>query len=453
MPTAQNNRKDDMVSAMNSSLFPERPLLVSPSLASRFGLEQATLLSVLSELVRGQSGQLSQGYHWFQLTDAQLAPVVPFWNQDDISRISQSLRAQNALFLHSAPYHQSQQLIFAFNEQVQEQTQPATSQPHHTRGATPISPNWQPSHDVMQLLSQHGINAEFAQQQLPEFVNYWRESGESQRSWGSKFVQQVRKQWAFHQQQQARQQRSSQLDSHWQPSPQICEQLSRDGIPSSFINQCLARFIQYHQGAGTQHHAWDSLFYRWVGEDWDKRETPFIEKKQNAPMSADWQPAPHTLQYLRENCGVDDGFIQETVAEFVHKWLEKQAYHSEWGNLFAKHVIEQWRFVQAGIERNPTAKLITADWCPTTDCTSVLIQQAGINAQFIQDNIPEFILYWQNRGEARHSWDTVFIRHIKHLWAKRMTSGSNEGQQADHQPVSTRARSLAEDLNDTSWAV
>jgi len=51
---------------MNCSLIPERPMLVSPSLAASIGLEEATLLGMLSELARLQAGQVSQGYKWYQ---------------------------------------------------------------------------------------------------------------------------------------------------------------------------------------------------------------------------------------------------------------------------------------------------------------------------------------------------------------------------------------------------
>jgi len=457
------------VGAMNCSLIPERPMLVSPSLAASIGLEEATLLGMLSELARLQAGQVSQGYKWYQLGHEQLASALPFWSAVDISRISQSLRAQGVIHLHSAPYSQSQRLLFAFNEQAPA-AQPPINTPvqsppaNYTAGAAPIAPNWQPSREVLQLIGQHGIPEAFALGQLPEFVNFWRESGESQRSWGSKFTQQVRRQWSHHQQQQVREERACSVDSQWQPSTQIQEQLHRDGIPVSFISQCLTRFIKYHQDSGTQHHSWDSLFYRWVGDDWNKRETPFMEKKQSLPMTLDWAPPAHTLQYLRENCVVDDSFIRETVAEFIHKWMEKKAHHSEWGSIFAKHVLEQWRFVQAGIERNPTAQLISHNWQPSADCINILVQQAGVDATFINNNIAEFILYWQNRNEARHSWDTSFIGHIKHHWSKNngsMPHGSQhnlpakqgyEGQQTN-QSSRTKDRSISEQLSDHSWAL
>lgn len=442
---------------MTDSLFPERPLVVSPSLAATIGLEEATLVGVLSDLIKLQPGQLSQGYQWYQLNHEQLAEHVAFWSIQDISRISQSLRAQSIIHLHSAPYHQSQQLIFTFNEQKATQVSavPTASTETYTAGAAPISPNWQPSRDVIQLIGQHGIPEDFTQQQVAEFVNYWRESGESQRSWGSKFSQHVRRQWGHQQQQAVREERTGEIIDHWQPSQQIQDQFHTDGIPTSFVRQCLIRFIQYHKDSGTQHHSWDTLFYRWASDDWGKREHPFMDKKQNQPMTIDWQPGEHTVQYLCESCAVDEGFVRETVAEFIHKWMEKKAYHAEWGNEFAKHVLGQWRFVQAGIERNPTARLIDNHWKPSEDCISVLTQQAGIDAKFIQANIPEFVLYWKNRNEARHSWDTSFIRHIKYLWSKNNLPQSQgyEGQQGNNRPTSTRSRSLTDDLSDTSWAV
>lgn len=146
--------------AMNCSLIPERPILVSPSLAASIGLEEATLLGMLSELARLQAGQVSQGYKWYQLGHEQLDDALPFWSATDLSRISQSLRAQGVIHLHSAPYSQSLRLLFAFNEQTPAAqptiNRPAQSPPtNHTAGASPIAPNWQPSREVLQLIGQH----------------------------------------------------------------------------------------------------------------------------------------------------------------------------------------------------------------------------------------------------------------------------------------------------------
>jgi hypothetical protein len=50
-----------------SSLIPEHPLLISPSLAATIGLEEAVLLKQLSELVEHRSTISVQGYKWLDI--------------------------------------------------------------------------------------------------------------------------------------------------------------------------------------------------------------------------------------------------------------------------------------------------------------------------------------------------------------------------------------------------
>ena len=50
--------------SMTSSLVPEKPILVSPSLASTIGLEEATMLSILDDLSQHREGREREGYRW-----------------------------------------------------------------------------------------------------------------------------------------------------------------------------------------------------------------------------------------------------------------------------------------------------------------------------------------------------------------------------------------------------
>ena len=60
----------------------------------------------------------------------------------------------------------------------------------------PISPHWQPSEDVYDILRMANIDITFACEVLPEFILFWRDAGTPQRSWNTKFLQHVKYQWA-----------------------------------------------------------------------------------------------------------------------------------------------------------------------------------------------------------------------------------------------------------------
>ncbi len=454
---------------MSSSLLPEKPILISPSLAATIGLDEATLLSVLGDMTHYRQGQNNNGYIWYQVPVEQLQSMTPFWNAADLERICNSLRDKGILLLASALMQAGHNLKFAFNDRQQQATlAPQTAAPAmptaaalstapQPNRASVIPANWQPDQNTLTLLSQLNIPEHFAREQVPEFVAYWRESGQPQRTWGSKFVNHIKRKWEQHRTLLARADKAQTMSDSWAPKAETLQQLANDGIPTAFIQRQLTRFRLYYQQEGSSKNAWDMTFYSWVKEDWDKQDTPFIDKRQSSPMQAQWRPEQHTFDYLRNSYGIDPDFIDECVPEFIHKWIEKNAYHSEWGNIFAQHVIEQWRFVQAGIARNPQPEIIRSNWQPSTDCVELLVQQSGVAIDFIRQQIPEFVLYWSNRGQPMHSWDNIFIRNVKHQWAKRLQmsltqANQHAGQQNVNQSTRTKDRAVSEQLSDRSWA-
>ncbi|MFT7491051.1 MAG: hypothetical protein ACI80S_000633 [Pseudohongiellaceae bacterium] len=464
-----------------NNLFPEKPILVYPTLAASIGLEEATLLSLLDDMTRHKEGMLSQGMQWYHLSEKTLKTQISFWDARDIQRLSQRLRDLGLIHVRSAPFMQSLVIDFAFNltgagdsahaavpnHNRSQTNQNIRSQPtvrHSTpvmtgSGASIIAANWQPDSETLIGLGQLNIPEHFARDQVPEFVNYWRETGETQRSWGSKFIQHSKRQWIFHTTQMARQNRATTLPAGWQPSSDLQIQIANEGIPTTFSDKVLNKFRLYHQKSETTQLNWDMPFFSWVKDEWQKQDTPFIETKKSTSMTGNWRPNQHTLDYLNISYGIDAGFIADSVPEFIHKWTEKKAIYSEWGKVFAEHVIEQWRFVQAGVSRNPISRPIDRAWQPSDDCLEILSHQSEIDLNFIHAQLPEFILYWTNRGEARHSWDNIFLQHIKRQWAAihagsaaAKTGNNNERQQNTSGSGRTKDRTIAQQLNDTSWA-
>jgi len=77
---------------MKFSLFPEKPLLLYPSLAATIGLEESILAGVLLEVSKNLPTLINNGFEWAQIDADQLREALPFWNDVDIARISTSLR-------------------------------------------------------------------------------------------------------------------------------------------------------------------------------------------------------------------------------------------------------------------------------------------------------------------------------------------------------------------------
>lgn len=461
-----------------NSLLPEKPILLYPSLIATIGLEEAIMLSILDEMGRyatlasgsNRHSETGNQYRWFRLGAEQLRSRIPFWEDNDIQRITQRLRDLGLILLRSAPFVQSQAVEFAFNHRQQQncnrvehtattvQRGSPVAAPEGRASFTAIAPQWQPDRETLIAVSQLNIPEHFAREQVPEFVRYWCESGQTQRSWGSKFIQYVKRQWTFHATRMARRGKASSLPHNWQPGEELQAQIAAEGVPATFSQKVLKRFRCYHQTSGTTHVNWDMPFFSWVKEEWRKQDTPFIESRKSTPMYPEWQPDQHTMDYLTGiSCNIDRDFVRECVPEFIHKWTEKNAVFSEWGNVFARHVSEQWQFVQAGIKRNPEPQPINKQWRPSADCLDILQVQLGVDGDFIEARLPEFILYWANRAEPMHSWDNIFLRHIKRQWAlahpvNNTGEGNNERYQNGNESRSSRDISLEERLTDRSWA-
>ena len=59
-----------------SSLIPERPLHISPSLATTIGLEEAVLLQVLNDCMEYGEAKQQGGYQWFTLCRDKLKEAI-----------------------------------------------------------------------------------------------------------------------------------------------------------------------------------------------------------------------------------------------------------------------------------------------------------------------------------------------------------------------------------------
>lgn len=388
---------------MNCSLIPERPLLISPSLAATIGLEEATLLTLLDELAHAREPQLHQGRGWFQLAENTLAEKMPFWTDHDIERISQSLRAKGILLLQSAPFCQSRQLVFAFNEQTAPASRgipvvdPVRSAPavHSSnlqpqgmpalvaRGATVMPPNWQPGQETLAHIAQHNIPAQFIREQIPEFVNFWRESGESQRSWGTKFQQHVLRKWREH-------------------------------------------------------------------------ENFTASREQEVPMQLNWRPSQDAMEVLITHAGINAQFVEDAIPEFVLYWQERGDIARTWNSKFIQHVRRQWVRYSSALEHETEPRRIPENWQPGEDVFDVL-RLANIDIEFARSLVPEFVIFWRDSNQVHTSWNTKFLQNVKHYWARRHASGAVQGnhyagQQTTPQSGRTKDRSLAEDLTDRSWA-
>lgn len=334
---------------MTQSLIPERPICISPSLAATLGLEEATLLSLLSDALSYYPSQPSNGYNWCHLQREQVQKLMPFWRDHDIARIAKSLRDKGVLLISTAPYHESQSLRFAINERTQTTGQPAyqshspllrNSQP--APGAQPIAPNWQPGEEVYVQLAQHNIPNQFARAQIPEFVTYWRDQGQAAHSWNAKFMQQVIRKWREQETDFSRREREQPMTSGWRPSSDAIDVLVRHAaINQCFVEDAIAEFVLYWRERGEPSRTWNSKFIQHVRRQWARYQATLQYDTEPRPISPDWTPSPDVYEVLAL-ANIDLHFAKQQLKEFVIYWRDTHQLHSSWNTKFLQHVKYQW---------------------------------------------------------------------------------------------------------------
>ena len=108
---------------MTESLIPERPIIVSPSLAASIGLEEAILLQHLEAVLALGAGETRDGYHWTSTQLNTLTEQLPFWTAAALRRILNNLIDLGMVLVQTVPTDESQSFELTINQQVRYQKQ------------------------------------------------------------------------------------------------------------------------------------------------------------------------------------------------------------------------------------------------------------------------------------------------------------------------------------------
>ena len=390
---------------MKSSLLPERPLIISPTLAATIGLEEAVMLQVLAELIHGKEicrRALNPSLEWVVLSDSDFQTAFPFWGIVDLRRVQDSL--QNLGLIVVDPIAESRTSFFAIDDHSSEaagsnsvSVQPApSSQPEMSQiaaeaptpsipssgSASLIAPNWQPSLDWIKKCQQHNVPEEFANALIPEFVSYWRDRGQARFSWGN-------------------------------------------------------------------------AFYKHVLKEWRNEQTRKGAFELATEMSAVWRPSEDAIGIL-EISGINSSFIEDAIPEFVLYWRERGMVNGAWNTKFIEHIRRQWAKFSASFGYDDTPKAIQANWLPSNDCFEIL-HLAEIDEEYAKGKIPEFVMYWKDSQQVKSSWNTVFLQFIKQDWARQLkqTESADLGYAENQSLVGSsqqRVKERFQQIADRSWA-
>ncbi|SUZ86606.1 uncharacterized protein METZ01_LOCUS39460 [marine metagenome] len=136
----------------------------------------------------------------------------------------------------------------------------------------PIDQSWQPDEEAIEILTKAGINKEFIKNEIPEFILYWSEKGDVSDTWNSKFIGQVRRQWAKTQHLIDNSELPEPISPDWKPNQDFYEVLALTEIDKTFADSVLNEFILYWKETGQAHNSWNSKFFQHVKYQWQRQQ-------------------------------------------------------------------------------------------------------------------------------------------------------------------------------------
>ncbi len=353
---------------MQSSLVPERPLVISPTLAATIGLEEAVMLHVFSELMAHRPLREKDRFAWLELSQMDLMKALPFWALIDIKRVQKSLQ-DLGLILIDAETGNRETLCFAINQARPAAPVPATRKINAAR--SPAAP---------------------ASTAAP--------AGVATEAQGATF-----------------------MPASWQPGEDWIRQCRQQNIPEDFVRQLVPGFVMYWRERGQARFSWGNAFYKFVLREWRQEQTRRGMSELETEMSPQWWPSSDAFVIL-ENSGINPQFIEDAVPEFVLYWRERGATNGAWNTRFIEHIRRQWSKYSSSIEHDTLPRRIGDDWQPSTECYDIL-HLAEIDEEFARAKVREFVLYWRDTNQVHASWNTRFLQFIKYQWARRLGESSN----------------------------
>jgi len=331
-------------------LLPERPLLISPTLASTIGLEEALMLQMLAEIVTlGEvvKRPLNPNLAWVKLGNDELQETFPFWTPDDIKRVLTSLQTLGILLID--PLQEgNQHNFFAIDDTTSSESlgsvpsrKGQVSQPMEASAASAIPLNWYPDDNWVKVCKQHSIPEKFIRDLVPEFVSYWRDRGQARFSWGNAFYKHVLKEWRNEQSRQGAFELATTMSADWRPSEDAVGILVNAEINARFIEDAIPEFVLYWRERGAVHGAWNSKFIEHIRRQWAKFSASFGRDDTPNLIPDQWEPSTECYEIL-QLAEIDESYAYSRVPEFVMYWKDSKQVNPSWNTVFLRFIKQDW---------------------------------------------------------------------------------------------------------------
>lgn len=150
---------------------------------------------------------------------------------------------------------------------------------------------------------------------------------------------------------------------------------------------------------------------------------------QTTPQTSktpDWHPSPDTLFRLTQH-GISEAFSLSQLDAVLLKMADSPSFKQNPESQFFNYVKKQYVFNQQqaqkqnqtqlfNTQRTNNKQLMSQHWQPSQSAVEILHINNQVPIQFIEDALPEFILYWQERGDAASTWNSKFLNHVRSQW-------------------------------------
>lgn len=265
-----------------SELFPERPVLFYPSLAQKYGADEALLLSLFDDMFRQQS--MSDGKtEVLLMAPGQFMALAPYWSDERLSATLQSLERQRLL---QANWGQNGTLKVLRNTAVPVESKNTIAQFDHSGRSSSSSPEpvKEPASSLPVYDSPPVTTETQRRSPAPMFGGNagWRR--------GKDELQQI------FDRHEERNLRMVPMTMGWKPSAAFYDMLSRQSITAAFAEQCLDEFVLYWLDKDRKETNWDQKFLAWVKREWVHKQS-----REAAGRSNEQQPAGQSHENTRRD--------------------------------------------------------------------------------------------------------------------------------------------------------
>jgi len=184
----------------------------------------------------------------------------------------------------------------------------------------PIDKNWVPDVDAKEILINSGINEDFIDKEVPEFVLYWTERKEESDIWNSKFIAHIRRQWGRFKDIKENDNSPTIMTSDWTPNSDFFDILEMTDIPKEFAENAKLEFVMYWKESGQSLNSWNSKFLQHVKFQWEranKVQTPQLSKQIDKRIESSWEIEDKS--YAKPSKKLDPEILQENFKKLKEK--------------------------------------------------------------------------------------------------------------------------------------